>query len=67
MPGSAYYIRQAQTLARYASVCEDTEQADLLRGMARRMLQKAQETVGPEPDRVSLSSGYGCLWMGSTQ
>jgi hypothetical protein len=71
MPSSAYYERQAHTLARYASVCEDDQQADRLRGMARRMLQKAREAGEPaqqaRQDAARAPSPYGCLWIGSTQ
>lgn len=42
MPNPSYYRRQAETLIRYAGVCEDADLADRLLSMAHEMLQKAE-------------------------
>lgn len=43
MPSSDYYERQADTLARYAGACDDTQMAGRLLRMARQMLAKAEQ------------------------
>lgn len=43
MPSPKYYLRQAETLIRYAGVCEDRAVSDRLLSMAHEMMQKADE------------------------